>query len=503
MATPEESLSAQKSMAMGDSYEKATQCERLRDNTEQEIPAAELECVVQRESPPVKSWSRRRRSSARNPIFPRRGSSALDKMRAAARAANQENYDGSTPARNDVVSLTEEEKENICKQRDFEEFLQRASKIVEKAIGISDLPGLVDIDPFIDYATEERVGKSVGGAGESVPLRSTDRVFARFGEEGRLGEITDNPVVCIWSVAMQKRPEFVLRSHTAVVTAMSDKFNPTIYLGGSASGCVLIWDTRAKSEPHHSVLLRDSDQRGYSISAVAFSATDANLITLGTHDGHIVRVRLDSTTGNSNPWQTTRASLLAHEGMITALDPHPLRDIRAMQKPTVRRGLDDLLASGSVDWTAKLWNMAGMEENTKAASRDRTSGAADLSSILGITEAPPATASATVDTFKDTVTDVRWHPHHPAVLAVSTVDAIHICNLNSNIESPIHSIRTPGSAPQRLAWSADGRLLLAGDAEGRVTLYEADRTVYQPRSEEWTRFEGRLWAEEETTADEI
>lgn len=51
----------------------------------------------------------------------------------------------------------------------------------------------------------------------------------------------------------------------------------------------------------------------------------------------------------------------------------------------------------------------------------------------------------------------------------------------------IHSIRTPGSAPQRLAWSADGRLLLAGDAEGRVTLYEADRTVYQPRSEEWTR----------------
>lgn len=55
-------------------------------------------------------------------------------------AANQENYDGSTPARNDVVSLTEEEKENICKQRDFEEFIQRASKIVEKAIGISDLP---------------------------------------------------------------------------------------------------------------------------------------------------------------------------------------------------------------------------------------------------------------------------------------------------------------------------------------------------------------------------
>lgn len=47
----------------------------------------------------------------------------------------------------------------------------------------------------------------------------------------------------------------------------------------------------SQSEPHHSVLLRDSDQRGYSVSAVAFSATDANLITLGTHDGHIVRVR--------------------------------------------------------------------------------------------------------------------------------------------------------------------------------------------------------------------
>ncbi|KAF4696999.1 Cytoplasmic dynein 1 intermediate chain 2 [Perkinsus olseni] len=592
-------LSAQKGPAdIIDSYEKSTQCENSYRTDERGAVSAEVDVATEQEPQLMSSRPQRRRSSVRNPIFPRRGSTALDKMRAAVRAGNQDNRGiPSAPARADLVILTEEEKENICKQRDFEEFLQRASKIVEKAIGISDLPGSMDIDPFIDYATEEHVGKSAAAGGESVPLRATDRVFARFGEEGRLGEITDvrwhsgvpelfiaaggagswqrnklngeSPAVSVWSLAMPKRPEFLLRSHTAVVTAMSDKFNPTIYLGGSVSGSVLIWDTRAKfspvqwsptvgglggshepysgspslvspmhtqaicgmeivgtrnahhvttvssegkvclwstaqlSEPHHSVLLRDSDQKDYSISAVAFSDTDANLITLGTHDGHVVRARLDSTTGNSTPWQVTKASLLAHDGMVTALDCHPLRDIRATQKPTVRRGFDDLLASGSVDWTAKLWNMAGVDENNKIGDRERTSGTADLSSILGISETPPAPASATVDAFKDTVTDVQWHPHHPAVLAASTVEGLHICNFNCNTESPILSIRTPGSAPQRIAWSADGRFLLAGDAEGRVTLYEADRSVYQPRSEEWTRFEGRLWTEEETTADEL
>ncbi|KAF4697000.1 Cytoplasmic dynein 1 intermediate chain 2, variant 2 [Perkinsus olseni] len=425
-------LSAQKGPAdIIDSYEKSTQCENSYRTDERGAVSAEVDVATEQEPQLMSSRPQRRRSSVRNPIFPRRGSTALDKMRAAVRAGNQDNRGiPSAPARADLVILTEEEKENICKQRDFEEFLQRASKIVEKAIGISDLPGSMDIDPFIDYATEEHVGKSAAAGGESVPLRATDRVFARFGEEGRLGEITDvrwhsgvpelfiaaggagswqrnklngeSPAVSVWSLAMPKRPEFLLRSHTAVVTAMSDKFNPTIYLGGSVSGSVLIWDTRAKfspvqwsptvgglggshepysgspslvspmhtqaicgmeivgtrnahhvttvssegkvclwstaqlSEPHHSVLLRDSDQKDYSISAVAFSDTDANLITLGTHDGHVVRARLDSTTGNSTPWQVTKASLLAHDGMVTALDCHPLRDIRATQKPTGR-----------------------------------------------------------------------------------------------------------------------------------------------------------------------
>ncbi|KAF4706698.1 Cytoplasmic dynein 1 intermediate chain 2, partial [Perkinsus olseni] len=187
-------LSAQKGPAdIIDSYEKSTQCENsYRTDERGGAVSAEVDVATDQEPQLMSSRPQRRRSSVRNPIFPRRGSTALDKMRAAVRAATQDNHEiPSAPARADLVILTEEEKENICKQRDFEEFLQRASKIVEKAIGISDLPGSMDIDPFIDYATEEHVGKSAAAGGESVPLRATDRVFARFGEEGRLGEITD------------------------------------------------------------------------------------------------------------------------------------------------------------------------------------------------------------------------------------------------------------------------------------------------------------------------
>ncbi|KAF4670396.1 Cytoplasmic dynein 1 intermediate chain 2 [Perkinsus chesapeaki] len=567
-----------------DSYEKGIQCDDESTETGKGDTMMEVVADTTGDSKPTSHLGSgdRRRSSVRNPIFPRRGSTALDRMKAAARASNLEKLPAKGVSQTPIGSLSEEEKEAICQRRDFGDFLQRASKIVEKAIGISELSGCLEVDPFIDYATEERLRDSGGSAGKesAAALRVTDRVFASFGEEGRLGEITDLrwhggipelfiacsgagswqchnrnrkecPSVAVWSIAMPKRPEFVLKSHTAVVTAMSDKFKPTLYVGGSVSGSVLIWDTRAKfspvqwspaigscarddncctsslhtqpicgmelvgtknahhittvsregkvclwstaqlvgwheaswaihlssqNEPHHSVLFKDADQRDYSVSTVAFSEADANLITFGTYDGHIVKAQLDTTTGNTNPgWQVAKASALAHDGMVTALDYHPL---------TLKRHPDDILASGSLDWTVKLWNGAAMEH---CGNSHVHTAATDLAGLLGTKETSPAASIATVDSYKDTLTDVRWHPHHPAVLATSSAEGIHICNFNRDTESPVLSIRTPGSSVQRLAWNGDGRLLLAGDAEGRVTLYEADRSIYQPRAGEWNR----------------
>lgn len=54
----------------------------------------------------------------------------------------------------------------------------------------------------------------------------------------------------VWTVDnLLEKPEFVFNCQSPVLTAQFPKFQPNIILGGTYSGQLVLWDTRAKSTP--------------------------------------------------------------------------------------------------------------------------------------------------------------------------------------------------------------------------------------------------------------
>ena len=57
-------------------------------------------------------------------------------------------------------------------------------------------------------------------------------------------------LVLVWSAPnLLDRPEFVFTCQSQVLKAEFSKFNPNIIVGGTYSGQLAMWDTRAKSAP--------------------------------------------------------------------------------------------------------------------------------------------------------------------------------------------------------------------------------------------------------------
>lgn len=56
-------------------------------------------------------------------------------------------------------------------------------------------------------------------------------------------------LVLIWNTHLLERPEFVFHAPSDVTTCMFSPFHPNLVVGGTYSGQVLIWDTRARHLP--------------------------------------------------------------------------------------------------------------------------------------------------------------------------------------------------------------------------------------------------------------
>lgn len=56
-------------------------------------------------------------------------------------------------------------------------------------------------------------------------------------------------LVLIWNSHLLERPEFVFYSQSDVTAAMFSPFHPNLVVGGTYSGQILLWDTRARQLP--------------------------------------------------------------------------------------------------------------------------------------------------------------------------------------------------------------------------------------------------------------
>ncbi|TGZ77402.1 WD40 repeat-like protein [Ascodesmis nigricans] len=422
--------------------------------------------------------------------------------------------------------LSEEEKQAISASHEFLDFIERSSKIVERALDI-EYDILADYGMDVNGDDEDETGRRLKEVVQFYDERwskkrmISDIHFSYKFPELVLAAYTKNPaaphdpdgLVQVWNVHSPSRAEYVFHAQSDVLTARFSPFHPSLIIGGAYSGQVLVWDTRAKSQPVHKTPLTGHGHTHpvYSIAVVgtqnanniiscstdgwvcawspdilqqpqeqldltcpqpaktddmaptclAFPQSDPTYFLVGTEEGAIYPChRYDRASAKAGV--DPQISYRGHAAPIMSLDFHPVRG------PV---DLGDLVLSTSLDWTVKLW-------------RSR-----------------PPTSSTAVNTQPimefnrdDIVYDAKWSSTKPGMFGlVDGAGQVEVWDLTVDPEVPIAKT-TPSSKTEqtymmkslnKIAWEHhEGKRLAVGGMSGTVSVF--DVATESPRNEEWT-----------------
>jgi len=289
-------------------------------------------------------------------------------------------------------------------------------------------------------------------------------------------------------------------------------------VGGAYSGQVLLWDTRAKSQPVLKTPLTGSGHTHpvYSVSVIgtqnannilscstdgvvcgwtvdmlaqpqellelatpvpsktddlsptcmAFPHSDPTYFLVGTEEGTIYPCHRYDRAG-AKAGVEPRISYKGHAGPVMSVDFHPVRG------PV---DLGDLVLSSSLDWSVKLWKARPPAATTATANGT-----------------PQAAAPIMEFSREDVVYDAAWSPTKPGVFGlVDGAGQLEIWDITMDTEVPIAKA-SPSSrvgathltkSLNKIAWEEhDGKRAAVGGLDGMVTVFEV--AMDPPRNEEW------------------
>ncbi|KAG8744173.1 hypothetical protein FRC10_010639 [Ceratobasidium sp. 414] len=429
----------------------------------------------------------------------------------------------------EIRELTEEERASILIAPEFLNFVEQSTKIVQRALN----------DGY-DYIRDYTIGAEAGG--DDSEGKRVKRVCAFYDERwSKNRSITDvdwspkfpelsaasynkNPsapnepdgIVCVWNTHLVERPEFVLHAQSDVLSVSFSPFHHNLIFGGTYSGQILLWDTRAKHMPilktplsaaghtypvyamqtvgtqnAHNLITSSTDgtvcswltdmlaqpQETLSLAHAGHTKTDEVAVTslafpdgetttfwVGTEEGHVYQANRYDRAG-AKAGLNQHDVYRGHAGPVTGIDFHPLAG------PV---DFSDLFLTSAVDWTVKLWR-------ARNATKPSTS-AHTISPVYSFEEAG------------NYVYDVKWHPAHPAVFGcVDGNGKFDLWNLNADTEIPTLSTQVcPDRALNKLEWDRkDGKRVAMGGSDGRLYIYDiGDAAV--PRESEWTDLQKAL-----------
>ncbi|CAO3625999.1 unnamed protein product [Cunninghamella echinulata] len=417
--------------------------------------------------------------------------------------------------------LTEDERKLILAAPEFLDFVDNSSKVVERALN-EKYDFMKDYTLGVDIESDENSGKRVKFVCEFwddkwAKNRSvTDVDWSSKYSELLVSSYNKNPmapnepdgVALVWNLHLLERPEFVFHSQSDVLSVKFSKFHPNYIIGGTYSGQIVLWDTRAKSLPvlktplsagghthpvyslemvgtqnAHNLISGSTDgficswqldmlaqPQDYlelqhaahnktdevSVTTIGFPDNETTTFWVGTEEGNVYQAsRYDSAGSKAgiNQYDTYRG----HYGAITGLHFHPLSG------PV---DFSDLFLTSSVDWTVKLWRSKSI---SKSSTQQTT-----ISPLYSFEHSD------------DYVYDVKWSPSHPAVFgSVDGNGQFDLWNLNVNTEEPTVSTAVgSGKALNKIAWDKDGRKTAIGSSDGHVYVYDIGEMA-RPKADDW------------------
>ncbi|CAJ0752382.1 15203_t:CDS:2, partial [Entrophospora sp. SA101] len=365
------------------------------------------------------------------------------KLRLEEEKANSQNF----------KDLSEVERKKVYNSAEFIDFIDHTTKIVERALN-------ENYDFMKDY--------TISGKEERQVTKNAELCVTSYNKNPMAMNEPDG-VVLVWNLHLIERPEFVFHSQSDVLTTMFSEFHPTLIVGGTYSGQIVLWDMRAKSLPVHKTPLSAAGHTHpvYSMQMVG-TQNAHNLLTAST-DGLVCSWQLDTLT---QPQAIHTDHSKTNEVSITSL--------------------------GFPDNETAAFFVGTEEGNLYQANRyGRAGGKAGINPY---------------DTYKghwgpitgadDYVYDVKWSPTHPALFgSVDGTGKFSVWNLNDETEVPIASTQVgQGRALNKLCWDKEGKKAAIGSSDGRVHIYDIGE-LHHPRDDEWNRLQRTISEMIDTTAD--
>ncbi|XP_053988565.1 cytoplasmic dynein 1 intermediate chain-like isoform X19 [Hylaeus anthracinus] len=411
----------------------------------------------------------------------------------------------------EVQELSEEEKQMIILSEEFQRFLDRTSRIVERALGESvdiytDYTGNMDGEDGIDEKSHQRLWLN---RSFFCDRWSRNRCVTSMDWSPQFPELLaasynnndDTPndpdgVCLVWNTKFKKTtPEFIFHCQSPVLSITFARFHPNLILGGTYSGQIVLWDNRvqkrtpiqrtplsANAHTHpvyclnvvgaqnaHNLISISTDGKLRSWSLDMLSQPQEKLELYAKQSKSIAATCLAFPHGDVNNFVVgsedgtvysacrhgTKAGVLetyeGHQGPVTGISAHG-----------VQGGIDfsHLFLTSSFDWTIKLWSL---KENKPLYSFEHNG---------------------------DYVYDVAWSPTHPALFAaVDDSGRLDLWNLNQDTEVPTASIMIEGCpALNKVSWTPSGLHVTVGDDTGKIWVYDVAEHLAHPRIDEWNKF---------------
>ncbi|CAB4410191.1 unnamed protein product [Rhizophagus irregularis] len=423
--------------------------------------------------------------------------------------------------------LSEEEKKIIFNLPEFRDFIDTSTKYVERAINenydiMRDYREGEDVDddeeegPRVKYVCsyfDDRWNKNRSVTDVNWSKKNPELFIASYNKNPYAVNDPDG-IVCVWSLRLLDRPEFIFHSQSDVLTTMFSEFHPSYIIGGTYSGQILVWDMRSKSlpvfktplgaaghthpvyamqmvgtqnahnlitastdglvcswqldmmtQPQESLELVHTDHpktEEVSVTTFGFQKNESTAFWVGTEEGNIYQANRYAHAGGKagiNHHDTYKG----HWGPVTGLHFHPLDG---------QVDFSDLFLTSSVDWTVKLWR-------AKSVSKP-TAGSQSISPLYSFEGAD------------DYIYDVKWSPTNPAVFGcVDGKGNFSLWNINTDTEVPISTTKVGDRALNKIQWDKDGKRAAIGSSDGRVHVYDVGE-LCNPREEEWNVMQTKI-----------
>ncbi|CEG40054.1 Cytoplasmic dynein intermediate chain [Plasmopara halstedii] len=521
------------------------------------------------------------------PTSPKR----VDNVDGLSSSGNRDVMEMETSTSTETTTLTEEEKSLLMQSDAMEAFLLKSSRVIERALNTStkfdimvDYGADVDLDSAVEEATEslkqqyvftdpqwskhravtdidvspfypELILVSYSARNFLEDADKDDSDTAHWDTIGKsamaaLTQVasTTDGVVLLWSTTLPTRPEYRFTCHSQVTSACFNPFDSHIIIGGTYSGQVVVWDTRAMNAPvQKTALSAFSHTHPIYAMAVAGTKTSYTLISAST-DGRVCVWDLDHLQKPLDMLDLRIAlSIVSNYSSINSSDKKMEASVTSFA--VLGKEIKELfvgtergkLYSTKVDQSKKK---SGVSDDSTSLEIDKKNRSSLLGSSTGdlvrevIVEAVSKEAShfgpvtamhfnpllpmhrdsllltcsldssvmlwslerpdipvLSFEPSSEYVNDVRWSPIHPALFAVAdSSGTASFWNILKDVEVAVISEKISEKALNKIRWSPDGKSVITGDAMGKSYIYEVPSDIALAAPDDLSLLESKVAA---------